>query len=180
MLADALWYAQDRFEPEFMINLATLTGAIMVALGNDHAGPVLQQRRAGEPIAEAGLTSGEKLWRMPLGPAYDKLIESQFADMKNTGGRYGGSITAAQFLKRFVNDVPWAHLDIAGTAFGVGKSETNTAGRPASASRCSTGWCGITTRDSQTRRAPRGQTWTRESRTPRDFSRAPPEGQGLT
>ena len=127
VLADALWYAQDRFKPEAVINLATLTGAIGIALGNDHAGLFSNDDTLAGNIAEAGLSSGEKFWRLPMGPAYDKLIDSRFADMKNSGGRMAGSITAAQFLKRFVTDVPWAHLDIAGTAFGGAASDTNTS-----------------------------------------------------
>ena len=127
VLADALWYTQQRFKPKFMINLATLTGAIGVALGHDHAGLFSNNDDLAQRLLAAGLASGEKLWRMPLGPAYDKLIESRFADIKNTGGRMAGAVTAAQFLQRFVNDVPWAHLDIAGTAFGTPGSETNTS-----------------------------------------------------
>ena len=115
VLADALWYTQDRFKPKMMINLATLTGAVMVGLGQEYAGL---------------FSHGEKVWRMPLHENYDKLINSRFADMKNTGGRYGGAITAAQFLKRFVNDTPWAHLDIAGTAFGTPASPTSTGWAP--------------------------------------------------
>ena len=127
VLADALWYTQDRFKPKFMIDLATLTGAIMVALGHDHAGLFSNSDDLAQKLLAAGLASGEKLWRMPLGPAYDKMIESRFADIKNSAGRYAGSITAAQFLHRFVNDVPWAHLDIAGTAFGANSNEINTS-----------------------------------------------------
>jgi leucyl aminopeptidase len=130
VLADALWYTQQRFKPRFMIDLATLTGAIIVALGKDHAGLFSNDDELAERLGAAGLVSGEKVWRMPLGPAYDKMIESRFADIKNTGGRHAGSITAAQFLQRFVNDVPWAHLDIAGTALGVANSETNTSWAP--------------------------------------------------
>jgi leucyl aminopeptidase len=127
VLADALWYTQDRFKPKFMINLATLTGAIGVALGNDHAGLFSNNDELSEKLLAAGLATGEKLWRMPMGPAYDKQIESRFADIKNSGGRPAGSITAAQFLARFVNDVPWAHLDIASVALASPSSETNTA-----------------------------------------------------
>jgi leucyl aminopeptidase len=127
VLADALWYTQDRFHPKFMINLATLTGAIIVALGHDHAGMFSNNDELAAKLSAAGLATGEKLWRLPLGAAYDKLIESRFADIKNTGGRPGGSIVAAQFLQRFVNNVPWAHLDIAGTAFGTSNTETNTS-----------------------------------------------------
>lgn len=125
VLADALWYVNDRFEPKFMVNLATLTGAIMVALGQHYAGLFSNNDELAERLTAAGLTSGEKLWRMPLGSEYDKLIDSKNADMKNIGGRYGGAISAAQFILRFVKDTPWAHLDIAGTAIGSPASEIN-------------------------------------------------------
>ena len=127
VLADILWYTQDRFKPSAMVDLATLTGAIMVGLGQDYAGLFSNNDDLAAHLASAGLESGEKLWRLPLSPAYDKLIDSRFADMKNTGGRFGGSITAAQFLQRFANDVPWAHLDIAGTAFNSPKNEVNVS-----------------------------------------------------
>lgn len=123
VLCDALWYCNDRFKPAFMINLATLTGAILVALANLHAGLFSNDDALAEQLLKAGLSTNERLWRMPLGKDYDKMIDSRFADMKNTGGRYGGSITAAQFLKRFVGDTPWAHLDIAGTAMDSPKDE---------------------------------------------------------
>ena len=125
VLADALWYCNDRFKPAFMINLATLTGAITVALGNLHAGLFSNDDTLSEQLLAAGLATNERLWRMPLGKDYDKLIDSKFADMKNTGGRQAGSITAAQFLKRFVQETPWAHLDIAGTAMGSPSDEIN-------------------------------------------------------
>lgn len=130
VLADALWYTQDRFKPQFMVDLATLTGAIGVALGQDHAGLFSNNDDLSAKLLAAGLATGEKLWRMPMGPAYDKLIESRFADIKNSAGRHGGSITAAQFLHRFVNDVPWAHLDIAMAAMGVPANEVNTSWAP--------------------------------------------------
>ena len=117
VLADVLWYAQDRFRPRAVIDLATLTGAIIVALGHEHAGLYSNDDALAQRLLEAGQAVGEKLWRMPLADAYDKALRSDIADMKNIGGRPGGSITAAQFLKRFVGDVPWAHLDIAGTAW---------------------------------------------------------------
>ena len=98
-----------------------------MALGNEHAGLFSTDDELAERLIAAGKATGEALWRMPLGAAYDKLIDSKFADMKNTGGRHGGSITAAQFLKRFVGDTPWAHLDIAGTAMGSPASEINTS-----------------------------------------------------
>ena len=125
VLADLLWYAKDRFKPKFMINLATLTGAIMVALGQDHAGLFSNDDALAAALGKAGLETGEKVWRMPLTAEYDKLIDSQFADMKNTGGRQAGAITAAQFLQRFVDTTPWAHLDVAGTAMNSVKSDLN-------------------------------------------------------
>jgi leucyl aminopeptidase len=115
----------QKFKPKFMVDLATLTGAIMVALGVEHAGLFSNNDQLSERLTKVGMETGERVWRMPLGPEYDKQIDSQFADMKNTGGRHGGSITAAQFLQRFVDDTPWAHLDIAGTAMGAPKSDIN-------------------------------------------------------
>ncbi|MCX5511968.1 leucyl aminopeptidase [Kaistia algarum] len=126
VLADALWYVQKEFDPRMIVDLATLTGAIIVALGHDHAGLFSTDDALAAALSKAGEATGEKVWRMPLGQAYDKQIESKFADIKNTGGRDAGSITAAQFLKRFVKDgTPWAHLDIAGTAMSSPQSETN-------------------------------------------------------
>jgi leucyl aminopeptidase len=117
VLADALWYCQDRFKPKFMIDLATLTGAIIISLGNDMAGCFSSDDALAGRILDAAKAEDEGMWRMPLPDAYNKQIDSMIADMKNTGGRPGGSITAALFLKRFVNGVPWAHLDIANTAW---------------------------------------------------------------
>jgi leucyl aminopeptidase len=97
----------------------------MVALGKDYAGLFSNDDKLAADLADAGLATGEKVWRMPLGKAYDKLIDTKNADMKNIGGRYGGAITAAQFLQRFVKDTPWAHLDIAGTAMGSTQDELN-------------------------------------------------------
>jgi leucyl aminopeptidase len=125
VLADVLWYIQDRFKPKFMVNLATLTGAIMVALGKEYAGLFSNNDELSGRLFDAGNATGEKVWRMPLAPEYDKLIDHDVADMKNIGGRYGGSITAAQFIQRFVNNVPWAHLDVAGTAMDSNKSPIN-------------------------------------------------------
>src|SRR6202166_677393 len=125
VLADVLWYVAKKFKPKFMVDLATLTGAIMVALGTEYAGLFSNNDELAERLMKVGLTTGERVWRMPLGPEYDKQIDSQFADMKNTGTRNGGSITAAQFLQRFVDGTPWAHLDIAGTAMGAPKTEIN-------------------------------------------------------
>ena len=125
VLADVLWYVARKFKPKFMVDLATLTGAIMVALGTENAGLFSNNDELAERLTKVGQETGEKVWRMPLSAEYDKLIDSQFADMKNTGGRYGGSVTAAQFLQRFVDNTPWAHLDIAGTAMGAPKTEIN-------------------------------------------------------
>ena len=125
VLADLLWYVQETIKPVFMVNLATLTGAVIVALGTEHAGLFSNNDELSQRLLTAGRETGEKVWRLPLTPGYDKLIDSKFADMKNTGGRHGGSITAAQFLQRFVNDVPWAHLDVAGTAMGAPSDEIN-------------------------------------------------------
>ena len=130
VLADLLAYTRERFKPEFMINLATLTGAILVALGQEHAGLFSTDDGLSERLTTAGLATGEKVWRMPLGPAYDKMIDSRFADMKNSAGRYAGAITAAQFLRRFVGDVPWAHLDIAGTGMAAANSDLNQSWGP--------------------------------------------------
>ncbi len=127
VLADALWWTKETVKPKFMVNLATLTGAIMVALGVENAGLFSNDDELSARLAEAGKATGETVWRMPMGPAYDKLIDSKFADMKNSGGRHGGSITAAHFLKRFVGDTPWAHLDIAGVAMSSPATETNTS-----------------------------------------------------
>jgi leucyl aminopeptidase len=125
VLADALWYTQETYSPRAIIDLATLTGAIIVALGADVAGLFSNNDELAQRLAAAGEASGEKVWRMPLGAAYDKMIDSRFADMKNTGGRHGGSITAAQFIQRFVRETPWAHIDVAGTAMGSAPTDIN-------------------------------------------------------
>jgi leucyl aminopeptidase len=125
VLADVLTYVRDRFEPVVMVNLATLTGAILVALAQEYAGLFTNDDELAERLSAAGKATGERVWRLPLGPEYDKMIDSKFADMKNTGGRHGGSITAAQFLKRFVGETPWAHLDIAGTSMSAPQTEIN-------------------------------------------------------
>ena len=125
VLADVLHYVNKRFKPKFMINLATLTGAIIVALGQEYAGLFCNDDKLAERLIEAGEATGERVWRMPLGPEYDKMIDSKFADMKNTGGRSGGAITAAQLLQRFVDKTPWAHLDIAGTGMGSPQNDIN-------------------------------------------------------
>lgn len=122
VLADALWYTQKRFKPKLMIDLATLTGAIIVALGNEQAGVFSSDDKLAERLSASGKNVGELIWRLPISADYDKLINSDIADMKNIGGRGAGSITAAQFLQRFTNGVPWAHLDIAGVTWS-GKSK---------------------------------------------------------
>ncbi len=118
VLADALWYCQSRFKPQVIVDLATLTGAIIVCLGSLKAGLFSNNDKVAQSLAAAGDRTHETMWRMPLGPEYDKMINCDIADMQNVGeGREAGSTTAAQFLQRFVNDVPWAHLDIAGVAW---------------------------------------------------------------
>jgi leucyl aminopeptidase len=115
VLSDCLAWVQRTHHPKTIVDLATLTGAMIVALGNEHGGLFSNDDRLADQLLAAGLASGDKLWRFPLADAYDKLLDSQIADMKNVGPRGAGSITAAQFLKRFIeNGVRWAHLDIAG------------------------------------------------------------------
>ena len=120
-----MWYTQKKFKPQFMVNLATLTGAILAALGSHHAGLFSNNDELSQRLHDLGQETGEKVWRLPLAKEYDKLIDSDIADMKNIGGRFAGSITAAQFLQRHVNDTPWAHLDIAGTAMDSPKTAVN-------------------------------------------------------
>jgi leucyl aminopeptidase len=119
VLADALWYTQQRFNPRAVIDLATLTGAIIVALGNEYAGVFSNDDKLAKILSDAGEATGEGVWRMPLGEEYDKLLDTPAADIKNIGGgRAGGSITAAQFLQRFIKDgTAWAHIDIAGVTW---------------------------------------------------------------
>ncbi len=118
VLSDAMWYCQNRFKPRAMIDLATLTGAIIISLGHEMAGVFANDDTLAERLTAAGKAVDEPVWRMPLGDAYDRQINSDIADMKNVGGRPAGSITAAQFLHRFVQEgVPWAHLDIAGVTW---------------------------------------------------------------
>jgi leucyl aminopeptidase len=118
VLADALWYTQDKYKPEYIIDLATLTGAITVALGYEYAGLFSNNDKLSDMLTKAGTEVGEPMWRLPMGKIYDKDVDSDVADVKNVGsGRGAGSITAAQFLERFVNKTPWAHLDIAGMAW---------------------------------------------------------------
>jgi leucyl aminopeptidase len=117
VLADAIWYCQERFKPKFMVDLATLTGAIIISLGNDYAGLFSNDDELANNLLAASTAEGEPLWRLPLPDQYNKQLESPIADMKNIGGRPAGSITAALFIQKFVNGVPWAHLDIASTAW---------------------------------------------------------------
>jgi leucyl aminopeptidase len=133
VLADVMWYAQDRFNPVGMIDLATLTGAIIIALGHENAGVFSNNDALCNAFLKAASAEGEGAWRMPLGAAYDEKLKSRIADMMNVGGRDGGAITAAQFLQRFVKpETPWVHLDIAGVASV--KAETKFAPKGA------TGW----------------------------------------
>ena len=118
VLADALWYVQETYKPKAIVDLATLTGAIMVSLGRSQAGLFSNDDELSERLMAAGKAVGEPCWRMPMGEDYDRMIDSDIADMKNVGGRWGGSITAAQFLQRFIQDgTAWAHLDIAGVTW---------------------------------------------------------------
>lgn len=124
VLCDVLWYTQEHIKPTAIVDLATLTGAIVVGLGHHHAGMFTDDTDLADQLTAAGLAEGERVWRLPLGPEYDKLLKSKFADMRNIGGRAAGSITAAQFLKRFINEgQTWAHLDIAGVAWVEGEKE---------------------------------------------------------
>ena len=133
VLSDVLWYAQEQFKPAGIIDLATLTGAIIVGLGYENAGVFSNDDEFCNSFLKAAGNENEGAWRMPLGPAYDKKLKSRLADMKNVGGRDAGAITAAQFIKRFIKkDMPWIHLDIAGVAHT--KSESTYA--PSGA----TGW----------------------------------------
>lgn len=133
VLADILWYTQETYKPVGMVNLATLTGAMVIALGHENGGVFANDDAICNAFLKAAAAEGEGAWRLPMGPSYDKLIKSRVADMKNTGGRAAGSITAAQFLRRFVkDDVPWIHLDIAGVA--LQKSDIDLAPKGA------TGW----------------------------------------
>ncbi|WP_305095479.1 leucyl aminopeptidase [Croceibacterium aestuarii] len=118
VLCDALWWAQKEFKPAAIVDLATLTGAMVVALGHENAGMFSNDDKLADNLIKAGKESGDKLWRFPLSAEYDKLLDSPIADMKNVGPRYAGSITAAQYLQRFiVEGTAWAHLDIAGMAW---------------------------------------------------------------
>tara|TARA_R110001599_G_scaffold116373_1_gene283995 strand:- start:19 stop:1155 length:1137 start_codon:yes stop_codon:yes gene_type:complete len=129
VLCDALTYVQEKHDPRLIVDLATLTGAVIIALGHENAGLFSNNDDLSQQITTAGLSVDETVWRLPLGAGYDKQIKSDIADMKNVGGRAAGSITAAQFLKRFITkDRPWAHLDIAATAWSTSDKEVTPKG----------------------------------------------------
>lgn len=129
VMADVLTYAQERYKPKAMIDLATLTGAIIIALSHEHGGLFTEDDALASALLEAGSKTGDELWRMPLNDAYREMIKSDVADMKNIGGRDGGSSSAAAFLSRFIEKgTPWAHLDIAGTAWKKKDSDTEPRG----------------------------------------------------
>ncbi|MEO1729953.1 MAG: leucyl aminopeptidase [Pseudomonadota bacterium] len=133
VLCDVIHWTQDVFDPARMVDFATLTGAMIIALGHDHAGMFANDDDLAGQVECAGLSTGDTVWRMPLGPAYDKLLNSPIADMKNVGPRPAGSITAAQFIGRFVrNGTPWAHCDIAGTVWSEKPGQLHEKG--------ATGW----------------------------------------
>jgi len=142
ILCDAMWYAQEKFKPQAMVELSTLTGAIIVALGHERAGLFSNNTQLSNKLRAAGAGIGEKLWRLPLGPKYDKMIDSDIADMRNvTNSRDASSITAAQFLQRFVQDgVAWAHLDIAGMAWSNKGDSTTPKGATAYGVRLLDAW----------------------------------------
>jgi leucyl aminopeptidase len=132
VLADALWYCRQRFKPRLMVDLATLTGAVIVALGHHHAGLFANDDALAEQLIAAGKAVAEPVWRLPLAESYDRDIDSDAADVKNiAGGRAAGSIIGAQFLQRFVDSVPWAHLDIAGVAWSKKDAPTVPKGATA-------------------------------------------------
>ncbi|MEM8801559.1 MAG: leucyl aminopeptidase, partial [Pseudomonadota bacterium] len=133
VLCDVMWYAQDRFKPRAMIDLATLTGAVIIALGHENAGIFSNDDKFADQFLAAAKAEGEGAWRMPLGSGYAKQLKSRVADLKNIGGRPAGSVTAAEFLHRFVKeDVPWIHIDIAGVAWSSGGTKLSPKG--------ATGW----------------------------------------
>ena len=129
ILCDALTYAQEQFQPKQIIDMATLTGACIIALGHHISGLMGNDDQLLQAILEAGNTTYDRFWQLPLSEEYDEQLKSNFADMANIGGRAAGTITAAQFLQRFIKNVPWAHCDIAGTAW-VSGSDKGATGRP--------------------------------------------------
>jgi leucyl aminopeptidase len=129
VLADALTYTQREFEPKTVINLATLTGAILVSLGQERAGVFSNNEELAERLKKCGDATGDKVWPFPMDGEYDELIKSDIADMKNTGGRFAGSISAAKFLEKFIEkDTVWAHIDIAGMAWSQADKPTRPKG----------------------------------------------------
>jgi leucyl aminopeptidase len=129
VLADAVAYVQRTYKPTTIVDLATLTGAILISLAHEYAGLFTPDDELAKHLMKAADESGDKLWRMPLGEAFDRMLDSDIADMKNVGPREGGSITAAQFIKRFIEEgVRWAHLDIAGMAWSDKPSSTYAKG----------------------------------------------------
>ena len=128
VLCDALTYAK-RYDPDVVIDMATLTGACLVALGHEASGLMSNSDKLSDALLAAGQASGDRAWRLPVWQEYQSLLDSNFADMANIGGRWAGTITAACFLARFARDYNWAHLDIAGTAWHMGKNKGATAGR---------------------------------------------------
>ena len=125
VLADAIWWAQETFKPARIVDFATLTGAMIISLGHEHGGIFSNDDTLADQLLRAGRESGDALWRFPLSPAYDKLLDSPIADMKNIGPKGAGSITAAQFIQRFVKDgTPWAHCDIAGMVWAEKPGQT--------------------------------------------------------
>jgi leucyl aminopeptidase len=135
LLADALAYGIEKFKPAAVVDVATLTGAVIVGLGHHRTGLLANNDALANQLLAAGEQSGEPLWRLPLGPEYSRLLKSEVADLKNVGDKSAGTITAAAFLQEFVGDTPWAHLDIAGTAWGVEKSYINGKGPTGTAVR---------------------------------------------
>ncbi len=130
ILADALAYGIERYQPDYVVDLATLTGAVITGLGHHHTGLLANDDELARKLTEAGRECGEPLWRLPLGKEYRKQLDSKVADIKNTGGKAGGTITAAEYLHSFVGDTPWAHLDIAGTAWGFTEKSYIPEGGP--------------------------------------------------
>lgn len=130
ILADALAYGIEQYSPNYVIDLATLTGAVIIGLGHHHSGIFSNNDRLAQKLIAAGNSCGEPLWRLPLGPDYKKQLDSKVADIKNTGGRPAGAITAAEYLHAFVGDTPWAHLDIAGTAWNFTEKSYIPEGGP--------------------------------------------------
>ena len=130
VLADILWYTQEKYKPEFMINLATLTGAMIVALGGERAGLFANNQDLADKIAKAGDKTGELVWQLPMGEEYSRYLKSPIADLQNisTAMKGAGSIFAAMFLKEFVNECSWAHLDIAGVSSNVAETEIDRKG----------------------------------------------------